>query len=531
MKLKHKLFCGLAALWIPFLILAYLTAAVESSPLGFIIVAIVFSCLVILLINYILKMIIVKAASKNLGKNQIEKNIEDNPFPDYTTLLKQEFNNNPLSRFAHYDLLMDLPNRILFNELLNKALSHAKRHNKVLAILIIDIEPKKIIRAKLQRTLEHSVLMEIGSRFATTLRTEDMIGKLEGNEFIILLNDIDKPKFAGTVAKKLLKACAPTIEMDFKQIVLKTNIGICVYPTDGSSLEELIKKSYQALHKAKTIGSDSYQFYTNQIDVEAREYTKMDADLRKAIQDNELVLYYQPKLKIKDGNIKGVEALLRWVHPELGILTPNKFIDVAEESGLIMQIGEWALREACKTNKFWQNEGYEHLTVALNVSPKQFYNPKIIEVIKSVLEETELEPHYIELEISESTVMNNPDKSVEIISSLKSLGVQISIDHFGTGYTSINLLKRFPVTSLKIDRSFIKDIPNKPDDSAISSAIISLGHNLGMEVIAEGVETAEQMQFLTKENCDLVQGYFLSYPAPAKTIVLQFKKLLEKTII
>lgn len=558
MKLKYKLFGGLAVLWIPFLILAYISA-IKFSFIGFIVVAIVFSVLSVLLLDRLVSSkadedqqlepepskakthmmntlnqanLIQSKTEKKLEQHSVS-NVADSTVTDSndTELMRQEFNKDSLSRFAHYDAVIDLPNRILFNELLNKALSHAKRHNKVFALLIVDVEPTNALSPNLRISLDNSALIEIGGRLAEALRTEDIIGKLEGNGFIVLLNDVDKPKFAGTVAKKLLNACAPSIQVDFQKLILKMSIGICIFPTDGSSLEELIKKAYQALQKAKNTEGDSYQFYMDKLDVESREYTRMDTDLRQAIQNNELVLYYQPKLRIKDGNIASVEALLRWMHPEYGMLSPAKFIHIAEESGLIMQIGEWALREACRTNKFWQEEGYEHIAVALNVSPKQFNHPNLTNIISSVLQETHLEPHYLELEISESTIMDNPQQSIEIINKLKELGVHVSIDHFGTGYTSINHLKQFPVTGLKIDRSFIKDIPDQPDDTAIASAIICLGHNLGMEVVAEGVETAEQMQYLTTQNCDLVQGYFLSYPASAQLITLQFKKLMDKVSI
>ena len=449
----------------------------------------------------------------------------------YIALMPSENSKNQISRFAHYDKFIALPNRVLFNELLNKAISHAKRHNKILAVLIIAVEPTNSIGPTLGNNLDEHAIKEIGNRLALSLRTEDIIAKLDGNEFIVLLNDIGKAKFASSVAKKLITACESPVQVDFQELFLRSSIGICIYPNDGYSLEDLIQKAYSALYKAKVFDSDAYQFYTEELDIEAREFSRIEADLRKAILNNELTLYYQPKLNIKSGSIVGVEALLRWMHPELGIITPGKFIQVAEDTGIIMQIGEWALREACKIDKYWQEEGYEHLSVAINLSPKQFYHPDMVKIISTVLRETGLEAHYLELEISESTVMDNPDKAIEILNVFKSMDLQISIDHFGTGYTSINHLKRFPVTVLKIDRSFIKGIPDRPDDSAIVSAIISMGHNLGMEVVAEGVETAEQVQYLTIQNCDVVQGYFLSYPLPAQKITQQFKKLMDKAIV
>lgn len=584
-------------MWIPFLVLAYISAE-RSHPLGFISISIAFSVLTLWLLDaYVLNRIkkitselnkiqtkktlsqriylqgddelsditaqintlldAIRLASKkqevqkesvplNLDplavpiQTELERGAQQNDalsflpqfahYDRYIAVLPSETDKNKISGFAHYDKFIALPNRVLFNELLNKAISHAKRHDKILAILIIAVEPTNTSNPALVPTLDESAIKEIGNRLALSLRTEDIIAKLDGNEFIVLLNDIGKAKFASSVAKKLLQTCE-NLQDDYQDLLLKSSIGICIYPNDGHSLEDLIQKTYSALHKAKSSNGDAYQFYTEELDIEAREYSRTEADLRKAIQNNELTLYYQPKLNIKTGSIVGVEALLRWMHPELGIIAPGKFIQVAEDTGIILQIGEWALREACKINKYWQEEGYEHLSVALNLSPKQFYHPGLASMIANVLQESGLESHYLELEISEDSVMDNPDKAIEILNTLKNIGVQISIDHFGIGYTSINHLKRFPVTLLKIDRSFIKGIPERPDDSAIVSAIISMAHNLGMGIVAEGVETAEQVQFLTLQNCDMVQGYFLSYPLPAQKIAQQFKKLMDRAMV
>jgi EAL domain-containing protein (putative c-di-GMP-specific phosphodiesterase class I) len=267
------------------------------------------------------------------------------------------------------------------------------------------------------------------------------------------------------------------------------------------------------------------------MDVEAREFIKLENDLKKAIERNELILYYQPELHIKKGTIAGVEALLRWAHPELGILNPAQFISIAEDTGLMLKIGEWAMREACKTNKYWQDEGYEHLVVALNLSPRQFQHADIAKTISTVLKETGLNPKYLELEISESTVMDHVEVAKSRLDAIKATGVQLSIDHFGAGYTSISHLKQFPVNAIKIDQNYIKGIPNNPDDSAITNAFIGLAHNLGLEVVAEGVETGEQVQYLSMQNCDMVQGYFLSHPLPADKIVQQFKKLMDGALL
>jgi EAL domain-containing protein (putative c-di-GMP-specific phosphodiesterase class I) len=374
-------------------------------------------------------------------------------------------------------------------------------------------------------------MKEIEKKLTSTLRSEDILVKLENNKFSILLNDIGKAKFASAVANKIIQAVSEPVKAENTTIQLMTHIGICVYPTEGTSLEDLLKNTDIALSKAKNAGADTFKFYTQTMDAEASEYIHMEKSLRKALANNEFTLYYQPKVHLKSGEVARIEALIRWVHPDIGVVSPEKFLPIAEETGLIHPIGEWALREACKMNKHWQNEGYSHMPIAVNLSSKQFYHPDIAKVISNVLKETELNPNYLELEITETAMMDEVQKATTILADIKTTGVQISIDHFGVGYFSISQLKQFPLTLLKIDQSFIKGIPNNPNDSAITTAIIALAHHLGLEVVAEGVETAEQVQFLSSQNCDMVQGYFLSQPLPADQIVLQFKKLAEGVLL
>jgi EAL domain-containing protein (putative c-di-GMP-specific phosphodiesterase class I) len=267
------------------------------------------------------------------------------------------------------------------------------------------------------------------------------------------------------------------------------------------------------------------------MNAEAHEFMQLRVGLRKALFNNELELFYQPRLHLKRGSIVGIEALMRWNHPKLGLINPSKFIPIAEETGLIFEIGDWALREACKINKKWQDKGQGHLTMSVNLSSKQFFHPLIDETIAKILRETELNPKYLELEITERDIMEDVAQATIILNKLKNIGVQIAIDHFGSGYTSISYLKQFPVNVIKIDPGFIKGVQINPNDSAITSAIIALVHNLGLEVIAEGVETAEQVLFLGNHNCDMVQGYYLSHPLPAHKIILQFKNLMDNVMI
>ncbi|VVC75902.1 Phytochrome-like protein cph2 [Aquicella siphonis] len=436
-----------------------------------------------------------------------------------------------LMQLGHSDTLTSLPNGIFFNEVLNKAINHSRRRNQILAVLLIDIDMFNLVIETLGSDNSDLVLKEIGKRFSNVLRKEDLLAKLDGDEFIVLLNDVNKPKFASMVAEKLLNICTQLLKVGSHEFTLTASIGISVFPYDGESLEELIENADRALFKAKQAGGNVYQFNTEEMHVEALEYIQLESALRKAIHNNELALYYQPKYRIKTGNISGVEALLRWEHPAMGIISPVKFIQLAEESGLSMQIGEWALREACERIKYWQRDGYEHISIALKLSPKQFRHPDLVKMIKKIIGSVGIDPQYIEFEITEQTVMENVELAASILDKIKATGVQLSIDHFGTGYTSISYLKQFPINSIKLDKSFIKGIPNKPNDIAITSAVIALAHNLGLEVVAEGVETAEQIQFLLNENCDIVQGYFLSHPVTAQKIINLFKKLQEEVLV
>jgi diguanylate cyclase (GGDEF)-like protein len=411
---------------------------------------------------------------------------------------------------SHNDNTTGLPNHLFFNEILNKTINYANRRHQLFALLLISFEDDNITTSKLN---------EFGVYLSSTLRNEDILAKLDGNEFVVLLNDIGKPKFASAVAEKILKHSNIT-----------THIGICIYPNDGESLNELFDNAEKALFKASMTGQSGYQFHTHEMDLEAREYIQLDSALRNALQNNELLLYYQPRMHVKQGKITGIEALIRWSHPEHGLINAGQFIPLAEESGLIMKIGEWALLEACKINKYWQTEGFEHINVGINLSTKQFYHPDIIGIIQRALKESNLDPQYLEIEITEGIVMTDIEAAEKIFNSIKATGVQISIDHFGTGFTSISHLKRFPVNNIKIDKSFIKGVPNIPNDTAITNAFIALAHNLGLAVIAEGVETAEQVQYLASQQCDMVQGYFLSHPVPAQKIELQLDKIIDRVI-
>lgn len=439
-----------------------------------------------------------------------------------------------LVRLAHYDNLTSLPNRVFFNEILNKALSHAARHKKSLAILFVDLDRFKTINDALGHPTGDLVLKEIATRFATVLRAGDILARLGGDEFIILLNDITNPNSAGPVAEKLLHVCSQPVQIRAHEFFITASIGICIYPNDGASLEDLQKNADMAMYKAKRSGGGNYQYFTQEMNLEAHEHMRLESALRKAIINKEFVLHYQPKLNLADGKIMGVEALIRWESPEHGLISPAKFIPLAEETGLIMPIGEWALREACRACQSWQEQGYEPIVMAVNLSPKQFRLQDIAQLVATVLKDTKLPAKYLELEITETAVMDNVESAISRLREIQSMGIDISVDDFGTGYTSISYLKQFPVKVLKIDQSFIKGIPSNQNDIAITSAVIALAHNLGMKVVAEGVETVEQLNYLANHDCDMIQGYFISRPLPEKKIVLQFTKqgnMTEKSFV
>lgn len=428
-----------------------------------------------------------------------------------------------LAKLAHYDDVTLLPNRVFFNELLNKAITSAKRHKEILAILFIDLDHFKKINDAFGHGMGDQVLNKIGQRFKEVLRSEDVIARSGGDEFIILLSNIKEEKYAGFVAEKIIKSCENPIRLNELEFFIDVSIGISIFPTDGSSLEDLQKNADMAMYKAKKSGGSIYHYYTNEMEMAAHEYIKMEALLRKALLQNEFELYFQPQLTLANGTINHAEALIRWNNPEIGLVAPDHFIPLAEKIGFIIPIGEWAIKEVCRINKAWQDAGYDPITVAVNISAKQFHHQDVVHIIHDALINTKLDPQYLEVEVTESAIMENVELTITKLKAIHELGVSISIDDFGTGYTSINYLRQFPVNILKIDQTFIKGIPQQANDIAITSAVIALAHNLGLKVIAEGVETKEQIQFLVNNQCDMIQGYYLSRPLPAGEMIEFFR--------
>jgi diguanylate cyclase (GGDEF)-like protein len=429
-----------------------------------------------------------------------------------------------LTRLAHYDNLTSLPNRVFFNEMLSKLLHHAQRHNKIMAILFIDLDRFRVVNEKVGREMGDQVLKQITFRFTEVIRNDDLLARIEGDEFIILLNDINHPKIASSVAEKILQDCSKKIVINEIEFSITASIGICIFPDDGTSLEDLQKHADLALYKAKHIGGGVYEYFSKEMTLDANKHIKLKSALNNAILNKEFLLYYQPKLNLENGSITGVEALIRWANPEIGIIGPVDFIKFAEDNNMIMPISEWVLREACIAVKSWHDQGYPPISVAVNLSSKQFSHHDLPQVIENVLINTGLDAKFLELEITETTMMEDVSDAINKLREIKKTGVKICIDDFGTGYTSIGYLKQFPIDILKIDKEFISGIPSDQNDKAITSAIIALGHNLGMDVVAEGVETVEQLQFLTEHKCDLIQGYYFSRPLPEQKMLLLLSK-------
>lgn len=446
------------------------------------------------------------------------------PSPDVSTETTPSKRKEHLVQLTHYDDLTSLPNRIFFNEMLNKSINHAKRLNKSLALLFIDLDHFKTINETHGTTVGDLILKEMALRFSSVIRTDDSIARLGGDEFIILLADILNGTIASSVAEKILQICKNPIHINNQEFFLSTSIGISIFPNDGETLEDLQKHADMAMHKAKTSQGNNFKYYQKAMEVYAQQQQQLQNALRQALELNEFVLYYQPKYSLEDGIIRGVEALIRWENPSIGFLTPEQFIPFAEESDLIIKIGEWTLHQACQQAKKWQQQGFKPLTIAINISPKQLEQPDFVPFVKSILSSTELDPHYLEIEITESTIMSNLENTTTKIQALRAVGISIAIDDFGTGYTSIHLLKHLPINTLKIDQSFIKGIPQNQNDIAITHAIITLAHSLHMKVTAEGVEHTEQLQFLAEQECDLVQGYYLSRPLSEKKLLLQLSR-------
>ncbi|MBI5612314.1 MAG: EAL domain-containing protein [Gammaproteobacteria bacterium] len=426
---------------------------------------------------------------------------------------------------AHHDGLTGLPNRTLFNDRLQQSLIDAGRRERVVAVLFMDLDRFKTINDTLGHEVGDVLLRAVSGRLKDCIRTGDTVARLGGDEFIVLLPDVGHVDDVGRIAQKILDVFDQPFSVDGRELFVTTSIGITLYPFDGKDVDGLVKNADVAMYRAKDQGRNSYQFYTVEMTAKAHENLALENALRGALDRNELTLHYQPVVDLASDEVSGMEALLRWRHPEQGLIMPQRFIPIAEESGLIVPIGEWALRTACQQAKTWQQQGYPALRLAVNLSARQFYQRNLAEVIARVLKDSGLDPAWLELELTESLLMQNAELTHATLRTLNTMGVRLSIDDFGTGYSSLGYLKRFPLDTLKISRSFVRDVPADPDDAAIVSAIIAMAHTLEMRVIAEDVETEAQRLFLRAQTCDAYQGYVFGPPLPPE----EFTRYLPKS--
>jgi diguanylate cyclase (GGDEF)-like protein/PAS domain S-box-containing protein len=420
-----------------------------------------------------------------------------------------------IQQLAHYDELTGLPNRLLFNQALQDALRETAHSAHPLALLFVDVDRFKNVNDTLGHDMGDRLLKEVAGRLRRCLRGGDLLARFGGDEFVVLLRELPYEGYAAGVAARLLAALTDPVRLDDQECHVTASIGVATCPQDGRDAQTLQKHADTALHRAKDQGRNSVCHYSPQGDVHSRERFTLEAHLRRALERGELDLHYQPKQAIVHGTITGMEALLRWRHAELGMVSPARFIPIAEETGLIVPIGEWVLRTACThAAALRRNTGIAHPRVAVNLSARQFADQSLVPLVAGVLADTGLEPTCLELEITESLVMQNPEQAARLLAQLQEMGVKLAMDDFGTGYSSLAYLKRFPVDAIKIDRSFIQGLPGDEEDATITQAVIAMAHSLRLRTIAEGVETAEQLAFLERLGCDEIQGYYFSKPLP-----------------
>lgn len=413
---------------------------------------------------------------------------------------------------ATHDSLTGLPNRLLFTQLVSHSIQYAKRNQRQLAVLFIDLDRFKIINDTKGHDAGDRLLQEIARRYQNILRAADVVSRQGGDEFVILVEDVHKLSDLEHVANNVLSSTYKPVVLQEDEYRVTASVGISLYPRDGEDGQTLMKNADTAMYYAKGKGKNNFQFYSKDIQLQSAGHLEIEKELRFALERNEFSLHYQAKADVKTGRIIGVEALLRWHNAALGMVSPVQFIPVAEETGAIIPIGKWVLKTACAQNVAWQKQGLPAICVAVNLSVRQIEDAHLIGDIKAVLKDTGMAPNLLELEITESMIMSNLPRMSAILSAIKKLGVRLSIDDFGTGYSSLAKLRHFPVDTLKIDRSFIRNIPGSAEDKAITQAIIVMGESLGLTVIAEGVETEEQLSFLKEQSCDEIQGYLFSKP-------------------
>lgn len=432
-----------------------------------------------------------------------------------------------IQQLINYDPLTGLPNRSLLHDRLHLAIAQASRDKQLLAVLMLDLDRFKGINETLGHKSGDKLLKAVAKRLMACIRDSDTLARVGGDEYVAILANVMQEEGITTVAKKILSVVAEPFYIDGNEIFSTCSIGIAMYPMDGEDSHTLLKHADQAMYQAKDLDRNNFQFFSREMNNMVLERMMLENSMRKGLENGDFFLVYQPQVDTRTGKIFGTEALLRWHHPDLGLLPPDRFIGLAEENGFIIPLGEWVLRTACRQNKAWQEQGLPPVRVAVNLSAKQFSQYHLDEVVAATLLETGLGPEWLELELTESAVMKDAEKNIALLTKFKEMGISLAIDDFGTGYSSLSYLKNFPISRLKIDRFFVRDITKNPDDAAIAKIIIDIARSLNMNVIAEGVETRDQMQFLSLNNCIEMQGYLFSRPVTANELAELLKNGLR----
>ena len=424
---------------------------------------------------------------------------------------------------SYYDALTRLPNQLLLQDRLHQAIAFSNRAGTKVALIVVDLDRFKTINDVLGHHIGDRLLIEVAGRLSSTMRSTDTVSRQGGDEFILLLTNLAEPDAIGTFLGELMAHLVAPFQIDDKELTTSISVGVAIYPEDGADFETLMKKADMAMYRAKDAGRNTYRFFNAGMNSEVVEQITMHAGLRRALEHDQFVLYYQPQIEIVSGALVGAEALIRWQHPDLGLVSPGRFISVAEETGLIVEIGDWVLREACREAARWQEIGLHEPVVAVNLSALQFKRGDIEQSVSNALKESGIDPGMLELELTESILIRDTDNVLATVKRLKLMGIKLSIDDFGTGYSSLSYLKRFEVDKLKIDQSFIRDLTTDPEDAAIVRAIIQMARSLGLRTIAEGVEDKQVLDYLRIYHCDEAQGYYHARPMPAADFMIYLK--------
>jgi diguanylate cyclase (GGDEF)-like protein len=424
---------------------------------------------------------------------------------------------------ATHDLLTGLPNRALFLDRLGHAIRRAERHGSRLAVMFVDLDKFKGVNDTLGHSAGDELLRIVAAQLALCVRDSDTVARLGGDEFVVLLDDPVGPTMPGAIAERIGQRLGIPMMLAGQEHVVTGSIGISTYPDDGTDAEVLLRQADIAMYRAKQSGRNGFQFFTEEMQRRLDARLALEQGLHRALQRDEFVLHYQPQVDLADGRVSGIEALLRWQSPELGLVSPMEFIPVAEESNLIVSIGQWVLDHACATLRRWQDDGVRMVPMAINVAASQFANEDLDKLVRDTLDKYGVEPRLLTLELTEGLSMEDPEASIALMDRLKAIGVTMSIDDFGTGYSNLSYLKRFPVDKLKIDQSFTRGLSVVPEDGAIVTAVIQLAHSLGLRAVAEGVETEAQLRLLAEEGCDEIQGYYFSRPLPEPDMVAMLR--------